>query len=259
MRNRQIAHHLSRESSLQTVRFNLELSKQQQTINNQAFTSKLESANLAQIMLRSVLLSFLLLLQNAKAEYVDLTLEEFAQGVEEGRYKILADVRTSREYENGHIPQSTLLENLASLGNAAQVATPADLAGCEDCPVVVFDSNGARSRVALDFLADAGFNNLYLFEGGVDAWEAQRFDMEEGTNSVTPACTGVETIACSGLSAPTTPPLPSSPPTSLPSLTPTYGRLDESRRVSAEQLVRMKNNGEVGVIMDVREGTCILG
>lgn len=195
-------------------------------------------------MLRSILLSFLLLLQCANADYVDLTLEEFAQGVEDGRYTILADVRTSREYENGHIPQSTLVESLASFGNAAQVATPADLAGCESCPIVVFDNNGARARVAVKFLVDAGFSDLYLFEGGVDAWKAQRFGMEKGADSVTPSCKGAGSMACSVLSAPTT------PTSSLP----TFGRINDSRRLSAAQLVRMKNNGEVGVIMDVREG-----
>ena len=208
-------------------------------------------------MIRTILLSLLLLLQCANAKYVDVTLEEFAQGVEDGRYKILVDVRTGQEFENGHIPNSTLLENLASLGNAAQVATPEDIAGCENCPIVVFDNNGARARVALKFLAEAGFGNLSLFEGGLDAWEEQRFGIEKGTDSVTPPCTGADAIACPGVAAPTTATSESSPSPSTTML-PTYGRLDESRRLSAEQLVRMKNDGAVGVLMDVREGKCTL-
>ncbi|GAX09757.1 hypothetical protein FisN_11Lh275 [Fistulifera solaris] len=204
-------------------------------------------------MLRNALSSLFLLLQCVSATFVDLSLQEFADGVNDGRYNILVDVRTSREYENGHIPNSTLLENLASLGNAAQVATPADLSGCESCPIVVYDSNGARSRVALEFLTEAGFTNLYLFEGGIDAWKSQQFVMEEGTDSVIPPCTGVESIACSGVPAPTTPALPSPSPTAAMSLSPTYGRLDESRRLSAEQLMRIKENGDVGVLLDVRE------
>lgn len=200
-------------------------------------------------MAPTIFLSFLLLLQHAIANYVDLSLEEFVQGVEEGRFNVLADVRTGREYENGHIPQSTLLENLASLGNAAQVATPEDLAGCESCPIVLFDTNGVRSRVALDFLVDAGFSNLFLFEGGINAWKGQRLELETGTNSVTPPCTQDTEVSasCAGND------LPASNAT-LPPSPPTVGRINESRRVSADELARLKDNGEIGVIMDIREG-----
>lgn len=207
-------------------------------------------------MLRNIFLSSLLLVQYTSADYVDLTFDEFVQGVDEGRFNVLADVRTSREFETGHIPQSTLLENLASFGNAAQVSTPADLIGCEICPIVVFDSSGARARTALEFLVEAGFTNLYLFEGGTDAWDQQRLELETGSSSVVPPCTDDETMStiCFDLTELS---VPSPSPPVVTTTLPTYGRLDDSRRLSAKEFLRMKDNGEVGIVMDVREGECM--
>ncbi len=79
-----------------------------------------------------------------------------------GREHLVLDVREARELEicrlDGalHIPMAEIPACVGEL--------PASH------PLVVICHHGARSRMIVDFLRDAGFGNAVNLEGGIEAW-----------------------------------------------------------------------------------------
>ncbi|MGO9422538.1 rhodanese-like domain-containing protein [Roseiarcus sp.] len=79
-----------------------------------------------------------------------------------GREHLVLDVRAARELEicrlDGalHIPMAEIPARVGEL--------PASH------PLVVICHHGARSRMIVDFLRDAGFGNAVNLEGGIEAW-----------------------------------------------------------------------------------------
>ena len=72
------------------------------------------------------------------AQPYDLSIMEldavtFKNHIDKGLCDVLVDVRSTSEWEAGHIEGATLVENLASFGSgsSAESGSPADLAGCE--------------------------------------------------------------------------------------------------------------------------------
>lgn len=76
----------------------------------------------------------------------------------------LVDIRTSVEYEHGHIPGAEFVE-LAGLATAADEWD-------RSRPVVVYGTDGSRSADAVEVLAGMGFEVFHLTEGIID-WEGE--------------------------------------------------------------------------------------
>ena len=78
---------------------------------------------------------------------------------------VLIDVRTPREYRDGHIPGSknVPLQFLEDMGTIAE-----DL----DTPVFVYCQSGARSRQAAAMLDRMGYRNVKNL-GGIAAWNGE--------------------------------------------------------------------------------------
>ncbi|MBK5225256.1 MAG: rhodanese-like domain-containing protein, partial [Thermoleophilia bacterium] len=82
------------------------------------------------------------------------------------------DVRTEAEYAAGRIP------------NARHVSLrqlPAHIGGLEkykDRPIVVSCRTGSRSRSAVAYLAENGFEEVYNLKGGLMAWARARQTIE---------------------------------------------------------------------------------
>jgi phage shock protein E len=122
------------------------------------------------------------------AAVVELSATDFYKRVVNGMYDVIADVRTAAEFNEGHIRNSTLVESLADAGSSTEIAVPADLAGCEKCSIIVYCRSGRRADVAIQILADAGFENLY--DGaGINQWTEAGYDLETATSSTVPPCT----------------------------------------------------------------------
>jgi rhodanese-related sulfurtransferase len=83
------------------------------------------------------------------------------------------DVRTGAEFESVHIPGSynvpldTLSEHATQLANTA-------------ADIVLVCQSGARATQAHTNLAAVGGGNLYVLDGGVNAWEAGGHDVKRG-------------------------------------------------------------------------------
>jgi len=109
---------------------------------------------------------------------------------EPATFNAVIDVRSSPEWEEGHIENATFVENLASFGTGMdEVSAPSDLAGCENCSIVAYCGSGARAQIALENLLDAGFQGRLYNGQGVSQWTAAGLPLVTDVDSVTPPCT----------------------------------------------------------------------
>ena len=76
---------------------------------------------------------------------------------------VLLDVRSPREYREGHIPESMNVP-LQELEDVVSVR--------EDTPLFVYCYSGARSRQAVAQLRDMGYYNVHNI-GGIATYEGQ--------------------------------------------------------------------------------------
>ncbi len=81
------------------------------------------------------------------------------------------DVREQWEYDEKHIPGVTLIPLATIPDSLGQIPT--------DKTVILTCRSGNRSGQAADFLRAQGFTNVHNMEGGILAWEAAGFDVEQ--------------------------------------------------------------------------------
>lgn len=127
-----------------------------------------------------------------RSEITELTSQEFYTMKEEGAFQAIIDVRTQAEWEStGHVANATLLDSLQNANTADEIATIADLAGCEECPIVVYCQSGRRAGIALQKLELAGFQGP-LYNGlGISQWLDAGYELVN-TSSVDPPCKGLD-------------------------------------------------------------------
>jgi phage shock protein E len=83
----------------------------------------------------------------------------------------LLDVREPYEYEAGHIPGITLIPMGDVASRLGEIPT--------DKEVIITCRSGNRSAQIADFLRAQGFTNVHNMEGGILAWEAAGFEVEQ--------------------------------------------------------------------------------
>ena len=79
---------------------------------------------------------------------------------------VLLDVRTAREYQEGHIPGSVNLP-LQALDNAEEIIENADT------PIFVYCQSGVRSRQAVSVLQYMGYSNVTNI-GGISTYRGKQ-------------------------------------------------------------------------------------
>lgn len=80
---------------------------------------------------------------------------------------ILLDVRTSGEYEQGHIENATNIDVLGADFSAK--INELD----KSKPVYVYCKSGGRSTRAMNQMKELGFTEIYNLQGGFSDWAAQ--------------------------------------------------------------------------------------
>jgi phage shock protein E len=193
----------------------------------------------------------------------DLTAQEFYQAIQDGTFTAIVDVRTMSEWNDGHIENATLVENLASTG-------PIDpLLGCESCVLGIYCRSGARAGDAITRLIAAGFQGTLYNGQGTNNWVAAGHPLVTG-DSVDAPCAG-QTDFCSGeevidtpspTSAPTVVPVtpsPTSDPSTLPSVPPSFAPGDptipptaQAVDLTAQEFYQAIQDGIFTAIVDVR-------
>lgn len=76
---------------------------------------------------------------------------------------VILDVRSTEEYQSGHIPGALNIHAGRVLNRAGQIPSGQ--------PVIVHCQSGGRSSIAISALMAAGFKNLYNLSGGIIAWK----------------------------------------------------------------------------------------
>ena len=89
---------------------------------------------------------------------------ELKERMQTGYYRAVYDVRTTQEYQSGHIegvehlPLTTLLEETPELP--------------KEEPILVICGSGYRGNIAASFLLGQGFAEVHSLAGGMKAWKA---------------------------------------------------------------------------------------
>jgi len=89
------------------------------------------------------------------------------------RDALLLDVRETREYEDGRLPNAVHIPLSQLEGRASELAKH------KARPVVTYCATGNRSRMAGNALAKIGFAEMYNLHGGFRAWKDAGLPVEK--------------------------------------------------------------------------------
>ncbi|UCF08000.1 MAG: thrombospondin type 3 repeat-containing protein, partial [Thermoplasmata archaeon] len=95
-------------------------------------------------------------------EYIDIDVEQARQIIDSSSDVVIVDVRTSSEYEYGHIA------NAISMPFWDFEDTMCDLDFGD--LIIVYSKGGSKSAEACSILVQNGFENVFNMVGGIDAW-----------------------------------------------------------------------------------------
>ncbi len=113
----------------------------------------------------TMLLGVLFASDNGNEEVAGISPEDAAEGVAEGRFDVILDVRQPAEYKEMHIPGAVLIP-LDRLKDEAQTRL-----NSPDKPVLTYCAVGGRSLQAARVLMDMGYTHVFNLEGGIIAWK----------------------------------------------------------------------------------------
>jgi len=100
----------------------------------------------------------------SRAKQTDLTVSAFENAITQNNIQLL-DVRTTAEYQSGHL-KNALLANWNDNSEFRARIKALD----KNKPVYTYCLSGARSRAATDWLRQNGFT-AYNLTGGINAWK----------------------------------------------------------------------------------------
>ena len=100
---------------------------------------------------------------NQEMVFLNITAEEARKLMDSEKDRIILDVRSREEYDQGHIPGAILIPDTEIEAKAA------DLLPDKDQLILVYCRSGRRSKLAAQSLADLGYTNILEF-GGILDW-----------------------------------------------------------------------------------------
>jgi len=101
----------------------------------------------------------------------------FRATINEKREKIVIDVRTPGEYNEGFIKNALNIDwNNSSFGDEVAKLD-------KSTPVFVYCRSGGRSHSAVNAMANMGFKEIYELEGGIMQWQRAGLPLETKDNS----------------------------------------------------------------------------
>ena len=100
---------------------------------------------------------------NQEMVFLNITAEEARKLMDSENDRIILDVRSREEYDQGHIPGAILIPDTEIEAKAA------DLLPDKDQLILVYCRSGRRSKLAAQSLADLGYTNIREF-GGILDW-----------------------------------------------------------------------------------------
>jgi thioredoxin 1 len=109
-----------------------------------------------------IIFHFSALTQNPSA--IQVSSQEFNQLISENE-GVLLDVRTEREFKNGHIEDAGQLNFYSRSFRRSLLLLP------KDQPIYLYCNTGWRSDIAASFLIRNGYTRVYNLENGIMEWE----------------------------------------------------------------------------------------
>jgi thioredoxin 1 len=115
----------------------------------------------------------------------DVNAEKFHQLIEEGE-GIIIDVRTSQEFNSGHIIDATNIDYYSEdFLDKLEIVR-------KDIPIYVYCRSGGRSSSAASKMEKLGFTKVYNLIGGIGTWQSEGYETiksKEGKISKQPKLT----------------------------------------------------------------------
>jgi rhodanese-related sulfurtransferase/sugar phosphate permease len=109
---------------------------------------------------------------SADLEDARISSSELLAQIVSGLSPLILDVRSKREYEDGHVPGAVHLPFWASPGRSSA------LGKASDAPLVVYCGHGPRARLSAARLRRHGFSRVVLLAGHWSAWRKQGLPVE---------------------------------------------------------------------------------
>ena len=100
---------------------------------------------------------------NQEMVFLNITAEEARKLMDSEKDRIILDVRSREEYDQGHIPGAILIPDTEIEAKAAELLPD------KDQLILVYCRSGRRSKLAAQSLADLGYTNIREF-GGILDW-----------------------------------------------------------------------------------------
>ena len=121
-------------------------------------------------ILFSLSITFLFSCENTNSQIIeDVNTENFHQLIEKGD-GIIIDVRTSQEFNSGHIIDATNIDFYSDdFTDKLKIVR-------KDVPIYVYCRSGGRSSSAADKMEKLGFTKVYNMIGGIGSWQSEGYE-----------------------------------------------------------------------------------
>jgi rhodanese-related sulfurtransferase len=116
--------------------------------------------------------AFLKLVQDAKNEVAECTVQDVKQRLDRNEPFHLVDVREDREWDAGHLPRAIHLGK-GIIERDVEKTIPDTAA-----PVVLYCGGGFRSALAAKSLREMGYTNVISMDGGFSGWKNAGYPVE---------------------------------------------------------------------------------
>ncbi|MCR5815239.1 MAG: rhodanese-like domain-containing protein [Desulfovibrio sp.] len=125
----------------------------------------------------ATLMGILAFVQPPKVCAKDITPNEAASVIKNADDKLcVVDVRTPKEYGEGHLPSAINLNVLAP--NFPQMLQTLD----KSAPTLVYCRSGRRSKLAVTIMEGMGFSHILHMKDGWIAWEKSQLPIDHNSH-----------------------------------------------------------------------------
>jgi len=143
-----------------------------------------------------LILSLIASSRSDEGSVIELSAKQLYKGRKCGAFDLLVDVRTTSEFDSGHIEGATLIESLAT----RDVTAVPELMNCKNCRIAVYCRSGSRAGFAARKLVEAGFTDVSN-GGGINDWMGRGYAVSLApsvpTNCPTTTCAASATTTTS--------------------------------------------------------------
>jgi rhodanese-related sulfurtransferase len=115
---------------------------------------------------------FLKLVQQAKEEVTECTVQDVKQRLDRNEAFHLVDVREDREWDADHLPGAI------HLGKGIIERDVEKMIPDTAAPIVLYCGGGFRSALAAKNLQDMGYSNVISMDGGFSGWKNAGYPLE---------------------------------------------------------------------------------